>query len=192
MNIPRFVCILLPLVAISCQPAERHSGTPSASKTESESEQGTITVTIDGREATPEEAEAFGALGKKLLSDAIHDAINEGFQRLLEKLDITDPIEIELFSVSFGPETSRGDELWSVYLIRPGVETKEPRTIVLLRDGKPIVRFTRVTGAAERPIAIMSVTSLRDGRLSQTETLLVHTDGKWKQYRPSERIENVK
>lgn len=191
MNIPRLVCILLPIAAVSCQPPASPSAATPQTNGKSDSEKGAITVTIDGREATPEEAEAFGSLGKKLLSNAIHKAINDGFQEFLEKLDITDPIESDLFSVSLGPETSGGEELWSVYLIRPAKETNEPRTIVLSRDGKPIIRFTRASAPVERPIAIMSVTSRKDGRLSQTETFLVHSDGKWKEYRPSERSENL-
>lgn len=192
MNFPRLVCILLPLAAISCQPSPRPDGATSPSNSQPEFRKGTITVTIDGREATLEETEVFGAMGKKLLSEAIHKVINETSTELLKKLDIADPIETDLFSVSFGPETSGGDELWCVYLIRPAKEIKEPRTIVLLRDGKPIIRFTRATAPVERPLAIMSLTSTNGGSLSQTETFLVHIDGKWKQYRPSECKESLK
>lgn len=192
MNITRLVCILLTLAGVSCQPpASPSTGTPQ-SNGKLDSSKGTITVTIDGREATPEEAEAFGALGKNLLSDAIHKAINDGLQEFLKKLDIIDPIESDLFSVSFGNETSGGDELWSVYLIRPSKETKAPRTTVLSRDGKPIIRFTRAIAPMERPLAIMTQTFTKDGHLTQRETFLVHSDDKWKQYRPSERNESMK
>src|SRR5262249_18340655 len=126
MNVPRLACILLPLVAVSCQPPANSGAATSPSNSKAESKDGTITVTVDGREATPEEKEAFGALAKKLLSDAVHTAINEACQEFLKKLEITDPTEAELFSVSFGPETSGGEELLSVCVIRPGNEIKEP------------------------------------------------------------------
>jgi hypothetical protein len=192
MNIRRLVCILLPLAAVSCQPPASPSAPTLPSNGKSDPKKETIRVTIDGREATPAEAEAFGALGRKLVSDAIHKAPNEGAQELLKKLDISDPMETELLSVSFGPETSGGDGLWSVHLIRPAKETKEPRTIVLTRGGKPIIRFTRATAPVERPVAIMTLTVTKDGHPTQTETFLVHSDGKWKQYRPSERSESLK
>jgi hypothetical protein len=193
MKIPRRVYFLISLVAISCQPLAKSGEEASAIEGNAESKNETITVTIDGREATPEEKEAFGALGKKLLSDAIVKSVNDGVKEVLKKLDITDQIEAELFSVSFGPETSTRDELWSVYLIRAGNEIKEPRTTSILRDGKPIVRFTRATAPVERPIAVMNMTGTKDGRLTQADMFLVYgNDGKWKQYRPSERKENLR
>jgi hypothetical protein len=192
MNIRRLVCILLPLAAVACQlPGNPSAPTPPGND-KSDSKKGTITVTIDGREARPKEAEALGALGTKLLSDAIQKAINEGVQELLKKLDVGDPIETDLFSAPFGPETSGGNELWSVYLMRPGKETKEPCTIVLSRDGKPVIRFTRATAPVERPVAIMTLTFTKNGHLTQRETFLVYSNGKWKQYRASERSEELK
>src|SRR5262245_1277053 len=127
MNILRLVCVLLPLAAVSCQPPASPRAPTAPSNGKSDSRKGTIAVTIDGRDATPEETEAFVALTKKLLSDAIGKAINEASQELLKKLDVADPIDIDLFSISFGPETSDGNELWTVYLIRPAKEIKEPR-----------------------------------------------------------------
>jgi hypothetical protein len=194
MKIPRVLSFLILLPAISCQPSAKPSGDSAASEGKAESKKGTITVTdIDGRELPPEEQEAIGAWFKKRLSDAVVKALNEGIKDLLEELDINDPMEAELLSVKFGPEKTTGDELWSVYLIRPGGEIKEPRTIVLLRQGKPSVRFTRMSAPVERPIAVMSVTGFKDQHLAQIETCFVYgTDEKWKQYRPSEQKKRLK
>ena len=64
---------------------------------------------------------------------------------------------------------------------------------MLLREGKPFFRFTRATGPVERPVAFMTVTSLKDGQLAQEELFLVYgSDGKWKQFRPRERKETLK
>jgi hypothetical protein len=186
------VCITLCLAAISCEPRARPTGESPPTKGQSESEKETMTVTIDGRDATPVEKAAFGAWTKKLLSDAIHKAINKGIEDFFQKLEINDPIEMELFSVPFGRETSEGDLLWSVYLIRPGKEVLEPRTTTIMRDGKPVIRFTRAIAPVERPVAIMSLTCTNEGRLSQIDAFLDYVDGKWKQYRPSERIESLK
>ncbi len=218
MKVLHFVGILLALATISCQrsaqptettsPIDNKSGamdarlqppvareTCSPSNNKCRAKDGTITVTIDGREATPEEQEVFSALGRKLLSDAVHKALNKVCQEIFKKLDITDPIEAKLFSGSFGPfgpETGKGDQLWSVHMIRSGKEDKDPHTIVLYSDGKPCLRFTRSAGPVERPVAIMSVTTLKDGSLAQAEMVLVYgSDGNWKQHRPRERKESL-
>jgi hypothetical protein len=193
MSIPRLICTLLLLASISCQPSDKSGERSSPSHSQNEAKRGAITVTVDGREGSPEDVQAFGAWGKKVLSDAVHKAINDRCKEAVKKLDITDPLEVALLSVSFKPGTWTGDELWSVYLVRPGNETKAPRTIVLLREGRPIVRFTRATAPVERPIAVMSAIGIKDGRLAQVELFLIYgSDEKWKPYRPSERTESLK
>jgi hypothetical protein len=188
----RLACLLIPLVAVSCHCASSPTVKPSPSNEKSGSQKGTITVTIDGREATPEEAEAFGTFGKQLLSDAVAKAANKWWQELRQKLDINDPIETELLAEWLRSDPSGGDVLSAVYVIRPAKETKVPRTIVLLRDGKPIVRYTRARAPVEHPVAIITQTFTKDGHLTQSESFLVYGDGKWKQYRSSEHSESIK
>jgi hypothetical protein len=195
MNCLRYIWIVIPFTAISCGPSANPEAAPPASESEAEAKGGSFTVTIDGREATPEEQEAFHASTRQLLSDAIVKTVNEFSRQFVEKLEINDPIEKELIPVlnAFGPNTTNTAELWSVDLIRPQKECKEPNTIVLLREGKPFFRFTRATGPGERPVAFMTVTSLKDGQLAQEELFLVYgSDGKWKQFRPRERKETLK
>src|SRR5260221_14239108 len=184
MRIARLAFILLVVTAISCEPSTKPQGAlqPAPTEPEAKTETETMKVTINGREATPEEKEAFGEMFKKSFADAFAKAVNEEMHK---KLEITDPMEVQLFSGAFGPERLSDNELYSVYLIQPGTEIKEPRTIVLLTKEKPILRFTRATGPVERPVAIRSVTGTKDGRLLQADVYLVYgPDGKWKQYRP--------
>lgn len=155
------------------------------------SENETITVKINGRDATPHEARAFKDFGRKLLSDALPKAIDEAFNEFQRKLDISDPIEADLLSESFVQEKWDGDSLRSVFLIRPAPDTTEPRSIVVSSAGKPIFRFTRAAAPIERPLAIVTLTFKKDGHLAQMEKFLVHIDGKWTQYRPSESNESI-
>jgi hypothetical protein len=145
------------------------------------------------------EQKALGAFAEKLFTDALNNALKEGREKLLKKLEITDPMEAALFSGSLVPEPSNSDEklgevvLWSVYLVQPGKETKEPRTIALLLEGKPFIRFTRTTAPVDSPMAVMSMTGTMDGRLTQSEILLIYTrDRKWKKFPSSERKANLR
>src|SRR5215471_14162526 len=104
MKLSRVLYILIPLAAISCHSSSDATVNPPRIEEKAQSEQGTVAVTIDGKDATPEEQEAFTALAKKLLSDAIAKTVNEGVKELLEKLEITDPIEADLLGVPFGQE----------------------------------------------------------------------------------------
>jgi hypothetical protein len=192
MNRLRFLCILVLLAAISCQPLAKPETVPSPNDSTAKAVNGKITVIVDGREATPEEQEVFGALGKHLLSEAVARTVNEAQEQAFKKLDIIDPVETALFGASCGTRTFNGNELLSIHVIRPGKEGNEPQTIVLYRDGKSFVRFTRSSAAVARPVAVMTVTSLKDGRFDQEEWLLVYgSDDKWKQYHAHERAENM-
>jgi hypothetical protein len=184
---------------IGCGSSDKkpEGGDASTRNNNAELEDGSITVTIDGRKATPLEQEAFSHYAKMLLSDALPEILEEMANDVNKKLDIdlTDRVEADLLSVSFPskPETSTDDQMFSIYLIRPGNEIKEPRTTSLLSEGKPVVRFTRATAPVERPIAVMSMTGTKNGRITQTDMFLVYgSDKKWKLYRPTERTESLK
>jgi hypothetical protein len=159
MRIFRCLSLMLLLSGVSCHSATSPSTAPPPRDSGSESKKGTISVTIDGREATPEEEAAFGAFAEDLLSKAVHKAVNNEAQEILRKrLEITDSIETDLLSVLVTAKNLSKDELRSVHLIRPAKEIKEPRTIVLSFSGKHLIRFTRATAPVEHPVAIITQT----------------------------------
>lgn len=151
----------------------------------------TITVEIDGKAATPAEKEAFGALAKQLFSDAIGKAMQKSLVEMCRKLGIEDDVEGGLLSAlpKVG-EAGPADALNSIYLIRPGKGSEPPQTIVLVVKDKPFIRLTRANAPVERPVAIVTVTTVKDGQPSISEWFLVHeADGKWKKQRASSRTE---
>lgn len=181
MNALRLVCFLMPVSFVSCEPAAKPATAISPIDGKSDSANGTVTVSIDGCEAAPKEEEALKQLAKSMVSDAIHDAINEVVQEMVKKLDISDPIETDLFSEVFGTDIPGSDALISVCLIRPASEAKEPRTIVLSREGKSFIRYTRAAAPVERPLEIMNIACMKDGHITQAEKILDYIDGTWKQ-----------
>jgi hypothetical protein len=185
------VCLVVALVLALGSWAGTNSGDSAApaAKEKAPPADGTFSVTIDGREATPVEREAFRAF----FSHAFTEAIYKSYQEALQKLDITEPMEKELLGVSFGPDQPSGNGTMSIWLIRPGKNIEAPRTTVLGNDDRLVFRFTRVVAPVERPLAIMTFTGTKDGRPTRAERFLVYgTDGKWKPYRPSERTVTLK
>jgi hypothetical protein len=201
MCIRAFAAIILTFTAISCQPSPKSEQGAMPSTEQSQSKNGTNTVIVDGRQATPLEQQAFESVARELFSDILNDALKKWRAQLLNQLEITDPMEAAHFTGPVDVKELESDKQWdgellswSVYLIRPGKEIKEARTITLLHKGKPFIRFTRTTEAIERPIAVMAVTGTnKDGGVYQTDFLLVYGhDCKWKQYPASNREEDLK
>jgi hypothetical protein len=186
------------------EPGALHHGVPDVAKGLPESKPDSVpgsrpqdlaqgTITIEGKGLPPEVKEVIAAHVKRLLSEAIGQAVREGWKEVLQKLKLADEIETKLFSQEFelgGPDGE--EEVWAISLIKPAEEVRKPELTVLNRDGKPLFRFTRAFAPVDSPIAIVNWTRVIDGRPVQSELLLVYEkDGKWKQHPASERTEHL-
>ena len=68
----------------------------------------------------------------------------------------------------------------SIFLLRPGKPSDEVETTILMADDKPFLRFTRGQAAIERPLAILTGTSVVKAKLFETQRVLIYgPDGKW-------------
>jgi hypothetical protein len=181
------------LVVVSCQPTPA-TNPPTPQRTEEPDEsKGTITVeSVDGEPLSPEAEQAFAELGRHLLQKAVTEALKKGMEELYQKLKISDEIEKRLLAVQYGGGKDQATDTWSVYLIRPSNETLPPETIEVTRDSKSFIRFTRVFTKVEMPVAIMSLRRITDGKLNQSELILVY-DPKagWQPHRPTVTNENL-
>jgi hypothetical protein len=168
---------------------------PSKSKPqEGERKQGSVRVTIDGKDATPEEEAVWAAILNELLCQAIKEAVQQGMEEVCKKLNISDDMERKLIFRAFQMEgQGDGEGTLSVYLIRPGKAFEMPQLIVLTADGKPFVRLTRVIGQVHRPLALVTGSWLVEGRPSFSEMFLVYDEtGEWKQQVSSKRTDDLK
>jgi len=155
------------------------------------SQQGSIRVKVDGRDATPEEKEAFGALLTHLFSQAINQAVKQSMDEASERLHLDD-IEKKLIFGQHMFEPAKGGTI-SVYLVRPGKPLEKPQLTVLTLKDKPFLRFARTIGPVHQPIAVVTRTALVNGQLSISELFLVYDpDGEWKQQDASKRIESLR
>jgi hypothetical protein len=200
---------LLASVALDCSmgnedPGALHDGVPDVTKGVPESKPDSVpgsrrqdpaqgTITVEGKGLPPEVKEAIAARVERLLTEAVDQAIREGWKEVCQKLKLADEIETSLFSQEFelgGPDGE--NEVWSIYLIKPAKEARQPELTILKRDGKPVLRFTRAFAPMDRPVAIVTWTRVIDGRPVQSELMLVYEkDGKWKQHRGTERTEHL-
>ncbi len=146
---------------------------------------------MDGEGLTPAAKEAIGELTKKLLSDAVSRAVREGADQLARKLRLSDDSEYRLLSGSYDwGSPDRDGDTWSVYLIKPGKPEQLPETVEVSKDGRPLVRFTRMWTPIERPIAILTRCRIDRDRLVQAELYLAYgVDGTWHATRPAVTLE---
>src|SRR5262245_7226284 len=155
---------------------------PSAAPTSPARVEGTITV--EGDDLSPEAKQAFAEAFRKILSDAIHEAVNKGIQDLFKTLRITDELEAKLLAAAdIRPDQEPDADsrmVWSILLIRPGPADEPPETIEAFEEQTISIRFTRVSGSVERPAAVAALTWLRAGRPQQKERFLIHgADSEW-------------
>jgi hypothetical protein len=199
MNLIRtLVLVLLGLVITGCWTREAATETrdrsapiqPRPSETASPDVPGTITVEAAG--LTAEEKRMFADAFKDLLTKAIGEVIQEGIDRAIRELELSDEAELKLLGAL--PKVGEGaaiDDIMSVYLIRPGKTVAQPRQVIFQKDGKPWLRFTRTTGPVERHIAIVSSSAVVDGKLTIVEWIMVYDpDGDWKKKQPTTKTVN--
>jgi len=143
------------------------------------------TITVEGENLSPWEKQALGEAFRKIISDAIHEAVNKGVEDLYRELRITDELEKSLLAAANcwpdqGPDPD-GPLVLSVLLIRPGSADQPPETIEVSGNQPMTLRFTRVLASVERPVAVATLTWMRAGRLEQRERFLVYgADEEWR------------
>jgi hypothetical protein len=148
---------------------------------------GTITVEGEGLSAWEKQALAEGF--RKILSDAVHEAVKKGIEDLFRELRITDDLERKLLAAAdFRPGPDAGPEpdpehpfVWAIHLTRPGPADLPPETIEVTGQKPMTLRLTRALAAVERPVAVATLTWVREGQLRQREKTLVYgADGEWR------------
>jgi len=147
------------------------------------------TITVGGENLSPWEKQALAEAFRKIISDAIHEVVNKGVEKLFRELRITDEMEVKLLAAADcrpGPNAvpepdPDGPLVWSVHLIRSGPADQPAETIEVTDDRPVTIRFTRAYAAVERPVAVAILTWVRAGRLQQRERFLVYgADEEWR------------
>lgn len=200
------LAFLIAVSLVGCP--KKHSTSNSRKKSESKKEEGIETaltagdskdtdqkgtVTVDGKDVTPEEKELLTNMAKELFSKALGEATKKVFSEILQKLDISSEEELTLlYALPEVEEAELVDGPMSIYLIKPGKFSDGSQTIVWAVEGEPFIRLTRASGPVNRPVAIITVTGVLNGQPVISEWVLVYNkDGKWANQRPSKRTENT-
>jgi hypothetical protein len=177
--------IPMSLLVVSChQPKPQQTSTDPSDGVSQKSPSG-ITVEAEGLPQAAKDAVAEAARGA--LAEAIHKAIQEGVEELFQKLTISDDIEKQLLlgTYDWGRPEEENDS-WRIILIRPGDTSRAPVMIELVKEGRTVIRFTRIYAGVERPVAIISRLRFSLGQLAEDQLFLTYgPDGKWSATRPS-------
>jgi hypothetical protein len=138
-------------------------------------------LTVEGEGLTAEQKRAFVPAAKQLLTEAVSRAVAEGVDDVVRKLNLADEVERRLLAgvYDWGSPDQDGD-IFTVHLLRPGPADRPAETVELSRDGRPVIRFTRVSAPVERPVAAMTRSRVDGGRLTQVDLWLTFgQDGAW-------------
>lgn len=141
-------------------------------------------VTVDGKAVPPDEAEAIEGAFRELMGRAFAAAVNKAAKDMAQALQLNGNMEHELLEnlPRFGPDApDEGPFLVAIHLIQPGVPVNPPKMVEARFGEWGTIRLNRETAAVDRPVAVMTLTYVVDGRLIQRDKFLVWgTDGKWK------------
>jgi hypothetical protein len=132
---------------------------------------GSIQVTVDGRDVSPNEQQALQSFTQQLLSEAVASLVNQSADQFAEQLSLADKIETDLMLHAL---SSDEDSVACVYLVKPGDPAESPKAVALTIDGRTVVKFVRTFAAIDRPLAILTATTIVDGAPSITARILVH------------------
>jgi hypothetical protein len=79
------------------------------------------TITVEGEGLSPWEKKALAEGFRKMLSDAVHEAIKRGIEDLERKLELADDMERKLLAAAFnwGEPDADGPVILMICLIRP-------------------------------------------------------------------------
>lgn len=139
--------------------------------------------------------------GRRFLAELGDTVVRGTVKYVSSALRIDDPVETELIAAWFlwyagifpstGPDTVE-QLINSICVIRPGKAAGDPDTTVLVAEGKPYFRFTRVHAQTERPAAILTTSWVIQGKLFQAEQLLTYgPSGKWIPLKAKERRQHM-
>jgi hypothetical protein len=155
--------------------------------------QGALTVEAEG--LTLWQKQALGEGFRKLISDAIHEAISKSAEDLYRKLGIADDMESKLVGAvnTWDPQPKPdGPFVLAFYLIRPGKSDQAPATVEVTAGEGYTIQYTRAFAAVDRPLAVMTLTNSNSGRLTQREQFLVYgPDNEWRATPPKRTTETL-
>jgi hypothetical protein len=183
----RFGVILLAALGLVFPASQQEvpKSTPPPAKT-AENRGGGITIEAEG--LSEEAKEALKEYTRKLLSKAVHAALNKAVKELEQKLGLADEVDRGAFNGidQFDRPHQDGDR-FSVWLLRPGSPGQAPQTVILAKDGKLTLRFTRVIAPVTRPVAVLTRVRLSGGQATQTEIYMEYDGKSWRTMQPKER-----
>jgi len=130
-------------------------------------------------------AEKKSASLESLLSKALAEAVKENLADVFRKHKINEDFEKDLIlSVDLFAPVSRGEVKWiSVYLIKPGTESKLVTSFDTRGEGKDVVlRYKSCTARTREATAVLNYVSIRAGKVDIIDVFLQFSrdEKKWK------------
>lgn len=127
-----------------------------------------------------------------ILEDAIGKAIEEGIKEAIEKFELRDPVELQLFKIVM---ESKDDDLaspseLSITFIRKRTPPNEPKQVKIHNpDTQSTFSMTKITADISEPLAIVTIIGMAEESIKTRTRVMVYRKDKWHN-RPTTLVES--
>jgi hypothetical protein len=133
------------------------------------------------------------ALTEQVIAKAVYAAVNKRVKEFRQRHGLVDDVDdvVLVGPDKFDRPHEDGDR-FSVWLLRSGPAAKEPQTVIVSKEGQPLLRFTRVVIPGIKPVAILSRIRQSRGQYILAELYMEYEGEKgWQVRRAKEQHEKL-